>query len=68
MPATVTSPAWTPPVQTHPYSKPLHAASKQGSKPVTTTSGQPTMSYDELWGMIETNMGQRLTQVSLGDR
>jgi hypothetical protein len=67
--AVATLPAWMPSVPSVPANL-ISEASINGSSEVEaqTASGQPMMSYDELWGMIERNMGQPLTRVNLGDK
>lgn len=62
-------PAWMPNMPSAPAST-LNEASIKGSSKleVQTGSAQPMMPYDELWAMIERNMGQPLTPVNLGDK
>jgi hypothetical protein len=68
MPAVVTMPAWKPPIQAQ-ENLVRPAFSKDSSKAVVKTAlEQPVMAYDELWEMVEKNMGQPLTQTSLGGR
>lgn len=69
MSTVVTLPAWMPNLPSAPASNSSEAFIKGSSKPEAQTgSGQPMMPYDELWAMIERNMGQPLTRVNLGDK
>jgi hypothetical protein len=68
MSAVATMPAWSPPVQ--PQTALKKAASIKGSSKVVveTSSAPPTMGFEELWGMVEKNVGAPLIQTNLGGK
>lgn len=68
MSAVATMPAWSPPIQPPPALK-KGVSSKDSSKAVVSISSeQPTMGFDELWDMVEKNMGAPLVQTNLGGK
>ena len=68
MSAVATMPAWSPPVQQPPALKKV-VSNKDSSKAVESISSEPpTMGFDELWGMVEKNMGAPLIQTNLGGK
>ena len=68
MPAVATMPAWSPPIQPQPALKKA-VSIKDSSKAVEPISSEsPTMGFEELWGMVEKNMGAPLIQTNLGGK
>jgi hypothetical protein len=68
MSAVAAMPAWSPPIQPPPALK-KGVSSKDSSKAAESISSEPpTMGFDELWGMVEKNMGAPLIQTNLGGK
>ena len=68
MPAIATMPAWTPPLQPQ-ETLDRRIISRDSSPAVAmTVSEEPGMDYEELWAMVEKNMGQPLIRTDLDGR